>query len=117
MGKKKCFFRRCLNRSPSQSSDPILISVSILDAKEEYVRCMSNKLNDPLTPKTYWSILDLFLKNNNNYNNNKNFMAPFYGCGSTASRLKPLRGGSLVLTTKSSEIPGNHFLDLGRMKS
>ena len=25
----------------------------------------------------------------------KNFMAPFYGWGSTASRLEPLRGGSL----------------------
>ena len=24
-----------------------------------------------------------------------NFMAPFYGCGSTASRLEPLQGGSL----------------------
>ena len=36
----------------------------ILDAKEKYVRCMSNKLNDPLTaPKTYWSILNRFLNN------------------------------------------------------
>ena len=26
----------------------------------------------------------------------KNFMAPFYGWGSTASRLQPLRGGSLT---------------------
>ena len=25
----------------------------------------------------------------------KNFMAPFYGWGSTVSRLEPLRGGSL----------------------
>ena len=29
----------------------------------------------------------------------KNFMAPFYGWGSTASRLEPLRGGSLLFTT------------------
>ena len=29
----------------------------------------------------------------------KNFMAPFYGWGSTVSRLEPLRGGSLLLTT------------------
>ena len=29
-----------------------------------------------------------------------NFMAPFYGWGSTASRLEPLRGGSLLFTTK-----------------
>ena len=34
----------------------------ILDAKEKYVRCMSNKLNDSLTaPKTYSSILNRFL--------------------------------------------------------
>ena len=53
-------------------------------------------------------------------------MAPFYGWGSTASRLdgwgstasriEPLRGGSLLFTTKSPEIPGTHFIDLGRMK-
>ena len=36
----------------------------------------------------------------------KNFMAPFYGWGSTAPRLEPLRGGSLLFTTKSPEIPG-----------
>ena len=33
-------------------------------------------------------------------------MAPFYGWGSTASVLEPLRGGSLLFTTKSPEIPG-----------
>ena len=27
-------------------------------------------------------------------------MDPFYGCSSTASRLEPLRGGSLLFTTK-----------------
>ena len=42
-------------------------------------------------------------------------MAPFYGWGSTASRLVPLRGGSLLFTTKFPEIPGSHFIDLGRM--
>ena len=46
----------------------------------------------------------------------KNFMAPLYGWGSTASRLEPLRGGSLLFTTKFPEIPGTHFIDLGRMK-
>ena len=37
----------------------------ILDAKEKYVRCMSNKLNDPslTAPKTYWSILNRFPNN------------------------------------------------------
>ena len=46
----------------------------------------------------------------------KNFMAPFYGRGSTASRLEPLRGGSLLFTTKFPEISGTHFTDLGWMK-
>ena len=34
-------------------------------------------------------------------------MAPFYGWGSTASRLEPLQGGSLLFTTKFPEIPDN----------
>ena len=46
----------------------------------------------------------------------QNFMAPFYGWGSTASRLEPLRGGSLLFTTKFPEVPGTHSIDLGRMK-
>ena len=46
----------------------------------------------------------------------KKIIAPFYGWGSTASRLQPLRGGSLIFTTKFPEIPGTHFIDLGRMK-
>ena len=46
----------------------------------------------------------------------KNFMTPFYGWGSTAARLEPLQGGSLLFTTKFQEIPGTHFIDLRRMK-
>ena len=43
-------------------------------------------------------------------------MAPFYyGRGSTTSRLQPLRGGSLLFTIQFPEIPGTHFIDLGRM--
>ena len=42
-------------------------------------------------------------------------MALFYGWGSTDSRIKPRRGGSLLFTTKFPEIPGTHFIDLGRM--
>ena len=38
-------------------------------------------------------------------------MAPYYGWGSTASRLEPLRGGSLRFTTKFPETPGAHFVD------
>ena len=45
----------------------------------------------------------------------KNY-GPFYGWGSTASRVKPPCGGSLIFTTKFPEIPGTHFIDLGRMK-
>ena len=36
-------------------------------------------------------------------------MAPFYGWGSTASRLVSLRGGSLLFTIKFPDIPGTHF--------
>ena len=43
-------------------------------------------------------------------------MAPFYGWGSTASRLEPLQGGSLLFTIQFPDIPGTHFIDLGRMK-
>ena len=43
-------------------------------------------------------------------------MVPFLGWDSTASRLERLRGGSLLFTTKSPEIPGTDFIDLGRMK-
>ena len=39
-------------------------------------------------------------------------MSPFYGWGSTASRLEPLRGGSLPFTTRIHEIPGTHFFNL-----
>ena len=46
----------------------------------------------------------------------KIFMAPFYGWGLTASRLDPTRGRSLLFTTKFPEVPGTHFIDLGRMK-
>ena len=45
----------------------------------------------------------------------KNFMAPFYGWGSTVSRLEPLQGGSLLFTTKFPETD-THFIDLGKKK-
>ena len=43
-------------------------------------------------------------------------MAPFYGWGSTASKVEPLRGDSLLFTTKFPEIPGTDFIDLGKRK-
>ena len=39
-------------------------------------------------------------------------MAPFYEWGSTASRLEPLRGGSLLFATKFPEIPGTKFPEI-----
>ena len=36
--------------------------------------------------------------------------------GSTASRLEPLRGGSFLLTSKFSGMPGTQFIDLGKIK-
>ena len=44
-------------------------------------------------------------------------MFPFYGWGSSASRLEPLQGGSLLFTIKFAEIPGTYFVDLRRMNS
>ena len=41
----------------------------------------------------------------------KNFMAPFYGWGSTASSVEPLWGGSLLFATKFPEIVGTHLKD------
>ena len=46
----------------------------------------------------------------------EDFMASFYGWGLNASRLQSLRGGSLLFITEFPEIPGIHFIDLGRMK-
>ena len=52
-------------------------------------------------------------------------MAPFDGWGSTASRLQPLRGGSLLFTIQFPEIPGReinfitvtqfYFLNIGKI--
>ena len=44
-------------------------------------------------------------------------MKPFYGWSSATSKLEPLQGGRLLFTTKSPNIPGTHFTDLGRMKA
>ena len=43
-------------------------------------------------------------------------MTHFHVWGSAVSRLEPLSGGSLLDNTKFQEIPGTHFIDLGRMK-
>ena len=41
-------------------------------------------------------------------------MVPFYGWDSTTSRLQPLRGGRLLFTIQFPEIPGTHFVNLGK---
>ena len=46
----------------------------------------------------------------------KNSLAPFYGRGTTVSRLKPIRGGRLLFTTKSPDIPGTHFIVFVKIK-
>ena len=43
-------------------------------------------------------------------------MAPFYGWGSTASGLQPLRGGSLLFAIHFLKIPGARFIYLGGME-
>ena len=46
----------------------------------------------------------------------KNFTTPFYGWGSTVSRLqKTLRGDSLLFTTRALGLPGTHLVSLGRI--
>ena len=42
-------------------------------------------------------------------------MASLYGWGSFVLRLESLRRGSLLFTIQFPEIPGTHFIDLGRM--
>ena len=44
-------------------------------------------------------------------------MAPFYGWGSTVSRLQPVREDSLLFTIKREGSPGTHLLDLEKMKA
>ena len=69
---------------------------------------MSNAMTANVKCKVTWLYLGKKRKNI--------FKASFYGWGSTASRLKPLRGGSLLFTTKFPETPGTHFINLRRMK-
>ena len=64
----------------------------------------------------FLSITKLFISNKTYLaikHKKKNFMFQFYGWGSTASRLEPIEGGSLLFTTKSPEIPGTYFIDHG----
>ena len=42
-------------------------------------------------------------------------MAPFYELGSTALRLEPPTVSSLLFINKFPEVPGTHFIKLGRI--
>ena len=46
----------------------------------------------------------------------KYFMAPFYGWGSTASRLEPIWGGNLLFPNKFPKVPGTQFINVRRIK-
>ena len=44
----------------------------------------------------------------------KNFVVPFYGWGSTVSRLQSHSvGDSLIFTTRFQVLPGTHLINLG----
>ena len=77
-------------------------------------RCMANSLF------SFFQILTFeqtFFDNITKKNEKKlKFYGPFLWMSSTASWLEPLRGGSLLFTAKFPEIPGTHFIDLGKMK-
>ena len=74
---------------------------------------MLQKISEVAVRLTYL----IYTKRNSEWTNfKKNFISPFYGWGSTASRLQPLRRGSLLFTIQFLEIPGTHFIDLGTMK-
>ena len=110
-----------LNGCPSQFKLLIMILTIILDTYKIglvhtllfwFFKICSNIENFHLEVELLRSIFKC-----NSYSLTLNFMAPFfYGWGSTASRLQPLRGGSLLFTTQFPEISGTHFINLGRMK-
>ena len=61
-----------------------------------------------------------FVKTSSRIVKYESFSKQLYGpflWSSTASRLEPLSGGSLLFTIKFPEIPGTYFIDLGRMNS
>ena len=65
---------------------------------------------------SFWWFSDLSWEVNWKGQKKPNFMAPLYWWGSIASRLQPLRGGSLLFTIHFPEIPSTHFINLGSIK-
>ena len=68
----------------------------------------------PIAQKTVVGLKKQQVEKNNEIM--KKIYGPYYGWGSTTSRLEPLWGGSLLYNTKLPEIPGTHSIILGRMK-
>ena len=54
-------------------------------------------LKEPCNQDIKEQVTTIIKKKKKKTKRNQNFMAPFYGWGSTASRLEPLRGGNLFL--------------------
>ena len=85
--------RLLINKMQSQISNPLNVLNGCLYCDRSFI----NIATSPFLTLTLWPLF-------------------FYGWGSTASRLQPLRGGSLLFTIQFPDIPGTHFIDLGRMK-
>ena len=80
-------------------------------------------ITSSLTIKQQWLTWDHWActfkigpKDSDGFKKHLSFMAPFYGWGSTASRLEPLWESSLIYKPKSPVIPGTHFINLRRIK-
>ena len=92
------------------------MSVNVLGADRISIELITKKCHDAAKFKTKNRTFSEKSYGGRVRKKKTNFMAPFYGWGSTASRLEPLQGGSLLFTTKFPDIPGTHFIDLGRTK-
>ena len=112
------------NLDSSRASGPDCIPVVVLKNCEpelsyNLAKLFNNCLKESCFPDSWKvsSVVPVF-KNVGESSTAKNYhpVTPFHGWGSTASRLEPLRGGSLLFTTKFPEIPDTHFIDLRRMK-
>ena len=121
-------FKRCIFLSPKRHNPPIQASTPTSNSSHPLFCCpfffnpqvrinkMVNKYSVHYhpSPSRLTSRIHPLIEPIKGYK--KDFMAPFYGWGSTASRLQPLRGGSLLFTIQFPEILGTHFIDLVRTK-
>ena len=80
------------------------------------IELITNRMYAIIFITTLWKKLNWSLTGDIKKTFQKNVMALFYGWGSTTLRWEPLRGASLLFTTKFQGINGTHFINLGRMK-